>query len=326
MVDAEVVTWAYRLFLGREPDPEGAARNLFCFEGFPVEDLVLHFLACNEFRLGSLYRRTINFQQRSPVWVDLDGYSIWAYPDDSEIGAEIVAKGQYEPHVTAALRERLGEGDTFVDVGANIGWFTLLGASIVGPAGRVLAIEPNPSNLVCLSNSVIGNDFTWVDVLPYAVGSEMATLRLLAGRGSNAYFDVEVPCVHDGWRDGSMVPVRTLDDLLVGLDRVDVLKVDVEGAEGRLLDGAAHVLGVLRPSLLCELSPESLVERSNRTGDTFVDQLIEIGYDVCHLTHAGQRLPLADGAAALRAQLAQGGTHIDLSCEPRQGRASTRFA
>lgn len=325
VVDAEVVTWAYRLYLGREPDAQGAARNLFFFEGMPIEDLALHFLACNEFRLGSLYRRTMDFRQRPPEWVALDGHSIWAHPDDSEIGGEIVANNDYEPHVTAALRQCLAPGDTFVDVGANIGWFTLIGAGIVGPAGMVVAIEPNPGNLVCLSNSIIGNGFTWVDVLPYAVGSEVATMRLLAGRGSNAYLDIEAPSVHDGWRDGAMVPVRPLDDLLSGIERLDVMKVDVEGAEGRLIDGAAHVLGVLRPTLLLEFSPGSLIERSGRTGDAFIDQLIDLGYAVAHLTRSGERVPLADGAAAMAAWAEHGDTHIDLICASIQGRASTRL-
>lgn len=325
LVDADAVAWAYRLILQREPDPEGAAQNLFFFEGRQLVDMVLHFLSCAEFRLSSLYRRTINFEERAPVQVALDGYSIWAHPDDSEIGGEIVAGQEYEPHVTGAVRACLGPGDTLVDVGANIGWFTLLGSSIVGPTGHVVAIEPNPGNLVSLHNSIIGNGFTWTEILPYAVGSEVTTLRLLAGRGTNAYFDIAPTSVHDGWRDGAIVPVRPLDDLLGHLDRVDLVKVDVEGAEGLVVDGAARVLGGLRPTLLCEFSPGSLLERSGRTGDRFVDQLIGLGYDVAQLTASGERVALADGAAAMAAQAAQGGTHIDLWCEHRQGRASTRL-
>lgn len=80
-------------------------------------------------------------------------------------------------------------------------------------------------------------------------------MRLLSGRGTNAYFDMQARSEHDGWRDGSMVAVRPLDDLLRGIDRLDVLKVDVEGAEGLVIEGAARVLGALRPTLLCELSP-----------------------------------------------------------------------
>jgi hypothetical protein len=150
-------------------------------------------------------------------------------------------------------------------------------------------------------------------------------VRLLAGRGTNSYFDPVAPSKHDGWREGSIVPVRPLDDLLGGMDRLDVIKVDVEGAEGMLLDGATHVFSVLRPTLLIEFSPGAILEQSNRTGDVVVDHLIKLGYGVSQLTLAGSRVELADGAAALRAQEEQGGTHIDLLCEPRQDRDSARF-
>ena len=121
------------------------------------------------------------------------------------------------------------------------------------------------------------------------------------------------------------MPVRPLDDLLCGIDRVDVLKVDVEGAEGLVLDGGTHVLGTLRPTLLCEFSPDSLVERSGRSGVRFVDQLMELGYDLARLTGSGERVRLADGAEALQAHAAQGGTHIDLWCEPSEGRGRPRL-
>ena len=73
-----------------------------------------------------------------------EGFRIHVDPTDYAVGHTIALDASYEPEVSATLRQVLGAGGTFVDAGANIGWFSLLGASLVGPTGHVVAIEPNP--------------------------------------------------------------------------------------------------------------------------------------------------------------------------------------
>src|SRR5687768_1033712 len=78
---------------------------------------------------------------------------------DGLFGGWIAAEGRYEEHLTAALVAALRPGDTFLDLGANMGYFTMLAASLVGPGGRVLAFEPRHDNVALLHLSARENGF-----------------------------------------------------------------------------------------------------------------------------------------------------------------------
>ncbi len=74
----------------------------------------------------------------------------------------------YEPHVTNLVKGILKEGGVFLDVGANIGYFTMLAASLVKANGKVIAIEPNPQNLQLIYSSLLENHLSNVAIYPYA--------------------------------------------------------------------------------------------------------------------------------------------------------------
>ena len=131
----------YRLFLLREPDETGwrAWKDLIESHQISVQMLVDGFMNGPEFR-------QLQEAAATPVLVPLDGFQLYVRRNDYFIGAAIARDRSYEPHVTAAVRRMLRPGDTFLDIGANIGYFTLMGSSLVGSTGRVIALEPNPSN------------------------------------------------------------------------------------------------------------------------------------------------------------------------------------
>ena len=143
------------------------------------------------------------------------------------------------------LRRLVRPGWSVADVGANIGYYALLFAEAVGPAGRVACIEPEPDNLAELRRNVETNRLPGTDVFPVAVGSSAGTVSLRAG--------INGAVMADG--SGEIeVPLRTLDELLA--DRpVDFIKIDVEGYEGHVLDGAARLLESRRPTLFVEIHP-----------------------------------------------------------------------
>ena len=99
-------------------------------------------------------------------------------PADYAVGHTVARTGSYEPEVSATLREVLPPGATFVDIGANIGWFSLLAASLVGPTGRVIAIEPNPRNVALLRQSAKDNGFDNIDVVTVALGERRGAAAL----------------------------------------------------------------------------------------------------------------------------------------------------
>ncbi len=151
-------------------------------------------------------------------------------------------EGDFESLELAAVARLLRAGDIVVDAGAHAGLYTRLAATFAAPGGRILAIEPSPTSLGLLRTNVAPLDPSLVSVHACALAREDGPLSLLAGGpGAAAYNRVQPP---DGNAATPSVPGRTLVSLLreTGLDRVDFLKLDVEGGEIAALEGAAPLL------------------------------------------------------------------------------------
>lgn len=150
------------------------------------------------------------------------------------------------------LDRLLRPGMRVADVGANIGYYALLFARAVGPQGAVFCCEPEPDNLVELERTLSWNGFANVRVMPVAVGDRDGEAFL--ARGVNGKVSANGGPPPPG---AVAVPLRRLDTLFP--HGVDLLKVDVEGYEGRVLDGAERLLREHRPVLVVELHPVAMV-------------------------------------------------------------------
>lgn len=170
--------------------------------------------------------------------------------------------GIWEPALTTWIRRRLKGGDTFVDIGANIGYYALLGSKTVGRAGRVIAIEASPTIAEALSRNVRSNHADNVRVIHAAALGERSVVRLYKGNEHNsgettiveafaAEFECEVQAfpLHELLTDGELRSAR-------------LFKIDVEGAEYQVMAGLDS-LGKLRPDaeLIIEVHPGYLAQR-----------------------------------------------------------------
>lgn len=173
--------------------------------------------------------------------------------DLSEHIQRTVYLGAYERHETRLVSRLLRPGMCFVDVGANVGYFTLLAARRVGPTGRVVAVEPSRYAADRLTATVSANGIRTVRLAQIGLGREPGTAVLYDPLPDN-----HSPSMHGSpGAAGEAVPVRRLDDCLTdwGVDRVDLLKIDVEGSEPAVLDGASAALAAGRiRAVLCEFN------------------------------------------------------------------------
>ena len=188
--------------------------------------------------------------------------------------------GVWEPNLTAWLPRRLGAGDTFVDVGANVGYFTLLGAHAVGPAGRVIAVEAAPDTRAALDRNVGLNDLRNVRSIGAAASSARGTLVLVPDGEHNVGGTATVAL--DAARAGGVqVPAAPLRELLEPdeLARARVIKIDVEGAEADVLAGRDLAAGGVREDLelVVEIAPDRLAERGS-SADALLQQLRPLGF------------------------------------------------
>ena len=172
----------------------------------------------------------------------------------------------YERDVSLFMMRVLQHGDVFVDVGANIGYMTVLGGALVGPTGRVFAFEPGKNNLPELRHNIALNGFKHVEVIESPVSDrvEDVDFYIYDGDGNgNALFDAGKIPNNDPTRTSKVSLVSaTLDALRPRFQQagpVKLLKMDAEGAESRIIQGGSEFLKQTRiPFIISELHPSAL--------------------------------------------------------------------
>jgi len=211
---------------------------------------------------------------------------------DIHISEQLRNHGIWEPYETRLLCELLKPGQCFVDAGANIGYFTVVAAHLVGEAGQVFAFEPEPRNLSLLNKNLSANGFCSRVVAEQAGLAErdgQAVLHLHpANKGDHQLHpDDEQP------REQISIPLRSGSDFLRsrGIDTIDMLKVDTQGAEFAVIRG---LLAVLRRSgasvkILLELTPWSL-RRAGSSGRELLETLQTLDLPFWIVDHIEHRL------------------------------------
>lgn len=308
--EADLVA-CYRLLLGRRPDASGlrAYGSHVGPHGVPVDDLVKMFVSSAEFR--ARLTTTLGWSTAAPVAVDLaSGYRIFVLEDDSSVSATIRQARAYEPHVVSHLGQVLRPGMVFVDVGASIGFYTVLAGREVGPEGQVIACEPGPQNHSVLHLNIVANDLgDRVEVFPVAMSDRAGVLLYSASGGNGAVGPYNGDPL--SLATHALVPAATLDTVLCGQERVDVIKIDVEGAEGLVLAGGQDTLERHRPALYFEFTPSTLATISGVDPLALLAGLEARGYRFEVLPTTGPPQP-ADAAGVMAAFDRQAEGHIDV--------------
>lgn len=163
--------------------------------------------------------------------------------------------GTHEPSVVQGLEELVQPGWTAIDVGANIGYFTLLMAKRVGPQGKVIAFEPLAENFNILQENIKLNRHPNVVAENCALMSSSERVELRSATPGAITWVASVRVKQDSAVESESVEAISLDEYVEkkGIAKVDFLKIDVEGAEESVLDGATKVLERDKPVLLIEL-------------------------------------------------------------------------
>lgn len=200
------------------------------------------------------------------------------------LGQYVYLTGGYEPATADLIARLLEPGDVFVDVGANSGFFTLLAASRVGPAGKVLSFEPLTAMRKRLVDNLALNGLGNVAV---------HTVALSNRRGENSFY--EGPTGHKGLsslrpipNSAAMlkVPTMRLDDLDIAGVRIKLIKIDVEGAEQLVVEGATSILARDKPRLIVEITEEYL-KSYNHSASGLRRILAGMGYSMYRIAPEG---------------------------------------
>jgi FkbM family methyltransferase len=305
----EDLYYCYRLILQREPDESGWNdwHKLVTNHTVSIQMLVDGFLYSDEFK-------KLQEEAFKPRLVELANFKIYIRRNDFFIGAVIENTKSYEPYVTDEVRRLLKPGMVFIDIGANIGYFALLAAALVGPAGQVYAFEPNPDNCRMMEMSIEANCFDNIRLFPFAVAEEKQQFNLdVGGTNSNGRIIDFSPEAVPGQATPLLVEAVVLDETLPNLERVDVIKLDVEGAEPRAWQGMQQIINKFRPILVFEFSPELIPVTSHVSPGSFLDQILGLQYDLYILERFKNKSRRPQTREEILEAYAKSGlTHLDL--------------
>jgi FkbM family methyltransferase len=282
------VTYLSRDIVRRHPELEALRISPLGVEGSspdPMESVTLRFESAGEPRAVELLLDRTSYSQRIML-------------------ASLEAGQFYEPEVSYFFTNVLQPGDTVVDIGAHIGYFSVLAGRIVGPEGTVFAFEPEPGNYRRLRDHLAQNGLHQVQSFNVALGSSPGTAEMYFNSdndGGHAFWDVAEHQLCERTREEGKrlsAEVVVLDHVLAGLapgKGPRLIKIDAEGMEYEILKGGLRtILGHEVPFVICEINRFAL-ERMGSSEAQVRGFMRLIGYQVSLMKPDGTGLqPLGD--------------------------------
>ena len=274
--------FAYRLFLGRNPDAQEELPNLLSRKD-TLRDFLCAIQESAEFaRTGGF------FPPQKLLMAEVEGFRFWFNTSDREMGVAM-AMGTYEPTTVSLLRRLVRPGMRCIDLGAQSGFFTCLISQCVGEAGKVHSFEPMPTNYEILTRNVRENRFEpRVTGYPLAGSNKPATIEVSMLSNMVVLGDVQ------GAKKVSIQSVK-IDDVIK--EPIDFIKMDIEGHEPSAVEGMAGLINAHRPIIVTEANEYWLRTCSGSSGNAYLDTLISLGYDVYREENLAA--PLAAGSLQL---------------------------
>lgn len=199
-----------------------------------------------------------------------NGIPMWVDTRDRVIATHLLGEGVWEASETAAFLTHLRKGMAVFDVGANIGYYTLLAARAVGPSGRVWAFEPEPHNFALLTRNAAESGFTNVRLVNAAVSDRAGVLRLHLDDANFGAHSLEAGSVRTS--SGRSVEVETVSldryaDEALSCEAGVLVKVDVQGAEALVVAGAQRLFELPNVTVFLEIWPEALARAQADAAD-----------------------------------------------------------
>lgn len=195
------------------------------------------------------------------IEISIQGNKMYVNSQDKVIVPQLLTQGVWEKYETELFSSSLKRGDVVLDIGANFGYFSIIAAKQVGNQGKVYAFEPEPDNYQLLVKNIELNGYTNIIPIQKAVSNRNGKLKLFLDKinwGGSSFSEDNILPQKEGFIE---VETTILDDFFeneVKDSRVNFIKLDVEGAEGLVLEGAAKILQNNDLKILMEFWPYGL--------------------------------------------------------------------
>lgn len=274
----KLVTATYNVLLNREPEPAGLKHWSHALEnGLRREEFLHAMLSSAEFREKSGSLEIFSKYQDIDLIVPIQGNQFRVPATDLSLVPDLIEHRCWEPHITRYLTLNLKRTDIFMDVGANLGYFTVICAPLVK---RVIAFEPvSITHNYCKANIAL-NDLANVELYKYGLWNEDTTVYIRVDPSSLMSASISQ---REGTSFAESIHCVSLDNMIESgvlyLPRLDVVKMDIEGAEVSALKGMEQTIKQFRPKILMELNRPAL-ERFGKTVDDIWEFFGNISYKI----------------------------------------------
>jgi len=215
---------------------------------------------------------------KSVTQIEVEGIKLLVDPVDESIGKLFLVHTRYEPTETDLIKSILKPGMTFVDIGANIGYYSILASKCVGENGKVFCFEPAPSNFSFLQKNIEANSAKNIVAIQKAVSDQKGTLHL--------FMDEHLSGGHQIFNSGiksKSVEVETIsvDEFFQNENsKIDLLKIDIEGAEMFALQGMKQTLAANpQMNFITEFYPK-MIERGGFSPQQYLNELRALGFSL----------------------------------------------
>lgn len=241
----------------------------------------------------------------------VQGHKMFLDPRDS---LNLSIDGIYEEYETELVKKEIKRGDVILDLGANIGYYTLIFAKLVGESGKVFAFEPDPDNFALLKKNVENNGYQNVVLINKAISDKTGKLKLYINKEDNKG-DHRIHDWHDG-RESIEIESIKLDDYFKNYNgKIDFIKMDIQGAEFEAVQGMFHLLNNNQNvKILSEFWPVGL-KRSGVEPLLYLELLLQKGFKIYELNKSLKKLIPVDTNNILKTYTIEKGNYTNLLCE-----------
>ncbi|HBT81637.1 hypothetical protein A2757_00560 [Candidatus Giovannonibacteria bacterium RIFCSPHIGHO2_01_FULL_48_47] len=190
--------------------------------------------------------------------LEIQGSKMFINPEDTGEAPDLLLRGVYDEYETELVKNLIKPGMRAVDIGAHIGYFTLIMARAAGPEGKVWAFEPEPENFKLLKTNIKINNLDNVTAYPYALSNKKGKVKLFLDKKNLGNVSLQAGNISAQDLGGSFeVEAHTLDEHFEK-EKIDFIKIDVQGAEGLVLKGGEKTLKNNKLKMIMEFWPWGL--------------------------------------------------------------------
>lgn len=284
MLTKEQIIWGYKLLLEREPESQIVIEEKMKCKS--IHDLVYDFM------------RSTEFQDKHPFvgiaqdrWVMIEhalGFRIWVNLADRAISGELI-KNEFELPETSFVQQHVKPGNSVLDIGTNIGFYALLFSKLVGSQGHVTGFEALDFLYDAAVKSVDENEFSHCTIHNVALGAEKGTAQLIYAPGSTNWGGAFLSFDGVGLPDHTAIPipVAPLSDFLEA-NRLDFIKIDVEGAEHLVLSSCIDYISETKPVIMSEIHRQQMQLVSGVEPSVYIAMLNSVGYRCYQIDDEGR--------------------------------------